>query len=128
MDIRSRGGQHAIVAEFRDGVLDDFGVDFVESLFHLARANRAIGEKRLHRRPALGAERVLHLAVVRRRRGGDEGVRRVTWMESASEVLRREEMQVIFDRENGGFTMQVVDGSSCVSAGDEAKGLVLDKL
>jgi hypothetical protein len=59
---------------------------------------------------------------------GDKGMRWMVWTESAGQELGTEELEVVGDRKDFGFGVEVVSGGILEGASTEPEGSVLDSL
>ena len=74
----------------------------------------------------LGAQSVLHPPRARWQVNCVKGG--VTWLESLNQVLRREQEQVLLNRQDTGLPMEVFYGRKRVTSGNETEGAILHKL
>ena len=94
----------------------------------LVRASRknAVDEMRLYEMAYFRRERMFHLPGSRREI--DDPMRRVIGALGASEVLGREEEEMVIDGQHFALGVKVVDGRGIVAAGNQSQGAILDHL
>ena len=101
-------------------------MDSVDGGFVRARWNDTINEVGLDQVANFRLKSLLHTPWAWREI--DHSMRRVIRLLRPSEILRREQLKMVANREHIRLGMKVIDGRGVVAAGDEPEGAVLHRL
>ena len=101
-------------------------MDLTDRLLILCWRDNAVFEMWLNQIPAFRLESLSHTAAAGWK--SDDAVRDVTRLHGPNEVLTGKQTEVLFDWEDAGFKMEMIDVRRGVTSSDETERLILDKL